>query len=294
VRFAPYWARVAVNGEGDEVPDGPFISHGWSLTDPEEAHAMALQRAQRVRRYVNEGTGAEDLCPEEDYYPTDGDVLREVVLREGGEEGAVRWAVTRNIYGAEVLNVEGLAILDVDLPVRRVEEEPKGFFGRLFGRKKLRFVQAEPEEVLRPLLKVLDASGLGGKVLRTHSGFRVMVLSQVMTHDDPAFVKLMADTGTDRLYAALCARQACCRARLTPKPWRMDTVVLPPLRSSVPWPWRPNGGPGWSEWLATYNSERPNWAVAHVETTFGPSRVDEGLLEALAQHDACVGEGPLA
>ena len=44
--------------------------------------------------------------------------------------------------------------------------------------------------------------------------------------------KLMRSFNADRLYAALCARQNCYRARLTPKPYR---IGMKPMRLRYPY-----------------------------------------------------------
>lgn len=289
MQFAPHWVRVALGEDGQPDPTGPFVGHGWSLTDAAAARDMAHQRARAVRAWVQDPD--RHLDPEGDYYPTDGSVLREVVLEEGGS-GEVRWAVTRNRYGAEVFNVGGMGILDVDVPLRRVVEEPTGFFGRLFGRPKVRWVRDDPAEVLEGLREALAGSGFGGRIYETAAGFRVLVLSEVLRWDDPRFAALLDQTGSDPLYAALCRRQECCRARLTPKPWRVG--IGGPAYGTVPTPWAPTPTPAWTEWLQLYTQQGAAYATTRLIGGFGPAQTAPALVEAAARHDRCVGSGPLA
>ena len=289
MQLAPHWARVSLGEDGHPDAAGPFVAFGWSLHDPAEARSMATRRALAVRAWV--GRAGDGPPPAEDYYPTDGSVLREVVLEAGGA-GAVRWAVTRNRYGAEVLNVDGMAILDVDLPARRVVDEPTGFFGRLFGRRTVRWVRDDPAVALAALHAPLEASGLGGRIYATAAGFRVLVLSEVLAWDDARFTALLADTRADPLYATLCRRQQCCRARLTPKPWRVG--LRGPHTGSVPTPWAPDPKPAWRAWLADYTRESAGFATTRVVARFGPAQVAPALVDVAARHDRCVGEGRLA
>lgn len=289
MRFAPHWARVALGEDGEPDEAGPFVAFGWSLSDPAEARAMATRRARAIRAWVEDWDTNPD--PEGDYYPTDGAVLREVVLEEGGA-GPVRWAITRNQYGAEILNVDGLAILDVDIPARQVVEEPTGFFGRLFGRTRVRWERDDPAEVLGRLRPTLEASGFGGRIYETAAGFRVLVCSEVLSWSDPRFEALLADTRSDRLYATLCRRQECCRARLTPKPWRVG--VRGPNKAVVPTPWAPGPTPAWTAWLQEYEARSAGFAAARPVADFGPPGVAAELAEAVARHARCVGEGRLA
>jgi hypothetical protein len=289
MRFATHWARVCLGEDGEPDEAGPYIAHGWSLTDAAAAHAMATERARAVRAWVLDPhrpwTGADE------YYPNDGAVLREVALEEGGA-GDVRWAVTRNRYGAEVLNVEGLGILDVDLPTRKVVEPPTGFFGRLFGRPTVRWELDDPDEVLARLQPVLEASGFGGRVYRTAAGFRVLVLDQVLAWDDPRFTRLLEEAGGDPLYATLCRRQECCRARLSPKPWRVGGTAPP--GNSVPTPWAPGPSSTWTAWLRDYERKCRGYATARPVASFGPAGVTAELVAVLERHDRCVGDGDLA
>jgi hypothetical protein len=289
MRFAPHWARVSLGEDGQPDPAGPYVGFGWSLGDPAEARAMATRRALGVRAWVEDPEGRAD--PEGDYYPTDGSVLREVVLEEGGA-GAVRWAVTRNRYGAEVLNVDGMAILDVDVPARRVVVEPTGFFGRLFGRPTVRWERDDPAEVLARLRATLDGCGLGGRVYETAAGFRVLVTSEVLSWDAPRFRELLEATGSDPLYATLCRRQECCRARLTPKPWRLG--FRGPDTGTVPTPWAPDPVPAWREWLVRYRERSAGRSTARHLADFGPTGVVPELVDVVARHDRCVGDGELA
>lgn len=289
MRFAPHWARVCLGEDGEPNEAGPYIAHGWSLTDAAAAQAMATERARAVRTRVLDPDRPE---PETDeYYPNDGAVLREVALEEGGA-GDVRWAVTRNRYGAEVLNVEGLGILDVDLPARKVVEAPTGFFGRLFGRPTVRWEVDDPDAVLARLRPVLEASGFGGRVYRTAAGFRVLVLDRVLAWDDLRFVRLLGDTGSDPLYATLCRRQECCRARLTPKPWRVGGAAPP--GGIVPTPWAPGSSSAWTAWLRGYEQKCVGYTTAREVASFGPTGVAAALVAVLERHDRCVGDGELA
>jgi hypothetical protein len=99
MRFAPHWERVSLDEAGEPDPDGPFVAFGWSFSHAAEARQMATERAQRLRYFFEDPYEREGHEPLDDDYPTDGSVLREVVLEEGAT-GGVRWAITRNSYGA--------------------------------------------------------------------------------------------------------------------------------------------------------------------------------------------------
>lgn len=298
MRFPPYWHRAALRD--DSLPglrghaEAPvFYGHGWSFDSPAGARAMAVEKAQRVRDFITRRQG-EWPAHTWDYYPGDGDVIREVVLERSIEGAEIEWAVTRNSYGAEVLNVDGLGILDIDVrPSRRVLPEwgPGAFFRRLLGRPARPPEPADPTSaILARLRTTLDAQPVGGRVYRTAGGFRVVFTSEPLHYDDPRLVALLEATGADPRYAAMCRQQRCCRARLTPKSWRLG--LRAPRWTPRPWTepdrWEP------SDWLARYAEVCAGHAVAREVHRFGPS-LTHGALEApIAVHERCVGERPLA
>ncbi len=63
-------------------------------------------------------------------YGSDG-VLRELVIEEGRLSDGSRYAVSRNGYGAFVLNAERVVFIDVDVSIRiSLIDRLKGLFGR--------------------------------------------------------------------------------------------------------------------------------------------------------------------
>ncbi|WP_159621433.1 hypothetical protein [Ruania rhizosphaerae] len=142
-------------------PDGKefFLTlHGWSTSSLAEAAQVARRRLEEAAAAVRAGR---ELA-RGGYYPRVP--LREEILTEvTGSDGELIAAITRNRYGAEVLNTDAVLIADVDLPSGRgIREhrrprrdrtprqggrpaEPKrGFFARLFGRRSTSDLIATP------------------------------------------------------------------------------------------------------------------------------------------------------
>lgn len=108
---------------------------GWSADSPAEAERHARRRWQEV---VDRGGPVRPGEAAEEYYPRRH--LPEEILEEIHDgRGELVAAVTRNRYGAEVLNTDLLLICDVDFPAEVVRETERAdrrpsLLGRLLGR----------------------------------------------------------------------------------------------------------------------------------------------------------------
>ena len=121
--------------------------------------------------------------------------------------------LTRNSYGATVLNSESVLFGDIDIP------EP-GFVVRLM--RWLRIRQLDKAGYLARIEHYQKANPAHTfRVYETSAGLRFVITSQAFEADSPAVKALFADLGVDPLYMTLCRQQTCFRARLTPKPWRI-------------------------------------------------------------------------
>lgn len=201
---------------------------GWS-DDSETAAAMhARSRVDAVAARGGPRTGRERW---DEYYPASP--VREPVLVAYDGDGvevstelepdSVRAFVTRTRYGAIVLNTDAVVIVDVDLP----PPAPRGVVATI-----ARWLSAAPSAPAEPTVdetSVLGRAhalaahrpGVGVRTYRTRAGFRLLVTGTGLAPTDPGTAALLAELGSDPLYARLCSVQGSFRARLTPKPWRI-------------------------------------------------------------------------
>jgi len=118
MNFPRHWS-FAKSGRGQ--------AWGWSDVSLAAAQAAARERAAKVDALLR-GSSRPDRAAE--YYP--GQPMREPVLRElAGPDGGLAAVVTRNTYGADILNAADALFVDVDLP----EPAQPGLLARLFGAK---------------------------------------------------------------------------------------------------------------------------------------------------------------
>jgi hypothetical protein len=194
--------------------------------------------------------------------------------------------LSRNAYGALVLNAARVFFADIDLP----EPPSGGLLAGLFGKK-----PADPAEAALAQLRAWHARqpDWGLRIYRTRAGLRVLATHDTFDPVSSGTQQLLASLGSDPLYATLCRVQACFRARLTPKPWRIG-LNAPSLR--YPFETRAHEA-RFQDWLQRYEAAAPRYAVCRLLAELGPRSQIPEAAAVLAIHDryACPpGNLPLA
>jgi hypothetical protein len=201
MKIYKYWTiekqRILIDGVEQEI-----TCYGGSNVSVEDARGKAKEKAQKIQRKI---AGEKHLF--EDYQAE----IREELLQTIDDHSAI----TRNRYGARVLNVEKLMILDIDKP-----KPAAGGLGGLFKKKDTR----PPKEQIFEMVRNLATTKYGNyafRIYETFQGARVIVLGKEFDPRDGGTKKIMDEFNCDPLYTLLCIKQGCYRARLTPKPSRM-------------------------------------------------------------------------
>jgi hypothetical protein len=276
--FRIWRVHEAVAGRVDEVP---FRLRGWggSNHDVAEAERNAEMRLAWIKERLLFTKGALKASA---LYEYGAGVIREEWLQLlAGTEDAPEAVVTRNRYGAPVLNARALAMIDIDLP------EPTR--GLAFWKK-----PADPAEEALAKLRAwqLHNPRASLRVYRTPKGLRALRTDEEVPADSPQAGQLLAELGNDRLYASLCKRQQCFRARLGPKPWRAS-LPLPPGR----FPREGATQERFEEWQALYDIVSASHAACRYLETIGDEAVAGTLRRLVAAHDEMSGaltDRPLA
>ncbi|MFA9478359.1 hypothetical protein ACERK3_08625 [Phycisphaerales bacterium AB-hyl4] len=271
MRICRYWARASVDHHGEATADGEFVGVGWSEQSQADAEARALERARRIAERMRDRLGAvEDL--REDYYADRP--LREPIVDELHHEGRLVGAITRNIYGAFVLNAAEAMFVDIDRPRPSVV----GFFARLMGKKPERVVDGVPERVAAVVGR---HPGLGLRLYETAAGYRGLVTSRPCDPADGETKALLEAFDSDRLYVRLCEAQQCFRARLSPKPWRVG-MPTPPRQ----YPWLDERRrQAFEKWSQRYEQASRSATVCRFVDTFGEEAVHPDVQPVLSLHD---------
>jgi hypothetical protein len=240
MKLAKFWSRDSAEFEGVNT-----TARGWSDDSFDAAKARARQIAQRLAERIVNHPGQKEK------YPYGDRPLPEPVLRQfpGGTA-----AVTRNAYGALILNTDEMMFVDIDSEDRR---PPNVDVGRVASRH-----------------------NLSGRFYKTAAGYRVILTDRKFTPGSVDSEALLKEFGADTMYARLCKMQASFRARLTPKPWRCEFH-----KPSVKFPFESlSDERQFQEWVAKYDRNSAKYATCKLESTFGSGTLPE-FAELIGYHD---------
>lgn len=322
-----HWAAVR---ETHTFPgQGPFALtiHGSSDVSVEDARRDARERMDAL---VAAGGPEQEHDSGLEYYPSRR-VPEELLEEVHGENGALIAAVTRNRYGAAVLNTDALLICDVDLPqedvgrsrprIGRAGKRP-GLLSRLLGGGATHDTAREtspvepaprgadistggvggaadgnhdaaglPDELGGPgsgergrvhaelLTSIRDFGArhpeLGVRAYRTRHGFRLLVSGADAHPASERARALMAEVRSDPLYMLLCRVHDTYRARLTPKPWRVEIDRFESLGT------RTASAPEHRDWVRRYRDASAQVAVCRLLEVTGPapSAGEQGIID---------------
>jgi hypothetical protein len=217
-----------------EGAEQQITCYGGSNISIEDAQSRAKEKAEKIKRKIK---GEKHLFDE---YESE---IREEILEIIDDHSAI----TRNRYGAQVLNAERLLILDID--------KPKAAFADIFRKKEAGQDKLKIFEMVRKLASTPRYQEYGFRIYETFQGARAIVLGKDFDPRDHDTSKIMNEFNCDRLYMTLCNKQNCFRARLTPKPYRMKM-----RRYKVQYP-REEEDAELRQWLADYERESRNFSV---------------------------------
>lgn len=246
--------RILIDGEEQEI-----TCYGGSNLSTDDARARAKEKSEKIQQKIK---GEKHLFDE---YEAE---IREEILQIIDD----RSAITRNRYGAQVLNVENLLILDID--------KPKPSFGGLFKKKDTESDKAKIFDMVRKLAITSKFKDYGFRIYETYQGARVIILGKSFDPREGETKKMMDEFNCDPLYTRLCIKQGCYRARLTPKPYRMKMRAY-----KVKFP-RNEDDHEFQGWLTNYESESRNFSVCKLIEQIGASH---SLNDVIRLHDDITG-----
>jgi hypothetical protein len=265
-----YWAHA--EGAATDPSGKRYRLRLWGWSHEVVAAALAEAR-RRVAEISSRITRGETL----DAYFYGRQPLREEIVRSVGsvsssEVSSSEAIVTRNRYGALVLNTAEVPFIDVDAP-------PGGglsMLAGLFGRRK------STDPTLDGIRLACQRRGDHTfRVYRTKSGYRVLATDLLLDPVSAAAQELLAEFAADAHFTRLCRQQGSFRARLTPKPWRCG-CSLPPGRF-------PREERALQErfeaWLDEYANAGAPFATCKFLETIGPGRTARKARVVVEEHD---------
>jgi hypothetical protein len=272
MKIPKYWAK---NTQTVAAPDGrryALARWQWSDISAEDAQQQAAAKinelVQKVRanEQLNRYSYGERPLREE---------ISQVLTNRAGQEVAV---VTRNLYGALVLNAANAMFIDIDFPDSSGAGSGRSPFQRLLGGK-----SAGPEQ--EPLQRIQawweQRRDLSLRVYRTFAGLRCLITSHVFDPSLPDTADILSALKSDPLYVRLCKAQGCFRARLTPKPWRC-AMGNPPSR----YPWDDSAAEiRFRQWERRYEGAIAQYAACKLIQQFGAGERHPDVEPVLELHD---------
>jgi len=266
VEYFSFWARAQKNG-----PDFPVVCWGYSNESQEAALSLAEHKAtEAIKKLTDPGRDRGG------YYGANP--LKERVTEEIVDGERVIAVVTRNAYGALVLNTANVAFLDIDIARAKHRGPLVSLWRKLTGDGSENQGDQQMEHIRTVLAQVPD---LAGRIYATANGYRVLITSATFDPEDRLLTNLMQKLGVDELYQKLCLRQKCFRARLTPKPWRVG-APRPPVR----YPLIGAYSRTYQAWLEKYDARCRKFRVCRYLESFGNDSICDEAARIMQLHDA--------
>lgn len=279
MKFAKYWEKIDIPVNEKLFGQSEISVWGASNDSPEQAQDCVNKRALVLKKLIDRGFDNRD-----EYEYSNGYIKEEILEEIKSDRGKVLAVLTRNSYGAAILNTEIVLFGDIDLPKTPLKA---GFLG-LFGKKVMdkNYFLEKIENYQK------NNSALTIKVYETFAGLRFVITNAIYNSEDASVIKMFADLDVDPLYANLCKRQKCFRARLTPKPWRIG-LDRPGSRFPRSRDLKQNE---FNLWLKSYTQASSQWTTVKLLKTFGSHKIHSDVQRVLEVHDryACKTSGQLA
>lgn len=247
-----YWInttrKITVENETKDVP----ILAGSNISK-DDAENIANEIAAAIQARIDKKDRKKEYEP----------IIKEWISDKIDEDNII----TVNRYGAKVLNTTEYTILDLD-------DYPFEFwdiFGATRGYDKKSLI------LQRFKKRITKNKSLGDdmRIYETTKGLRV-ICKKYISPQTPIFMKLMSKFRVDSIYAYLCIKQDCYRARLTPKPYR---IKQNPIRIKSPLDCETEL---YEKWEIEYARKSKSYSVVKLIETIGS---DFSYDKTISYHD---------
>jgi hypothetical protein len=266
-----YWAKGRQTATGPNNRKFDVVNWQWSDVSVDDARQKALARAGEVAQKLQRGE------PLDRYGYSDRPLreeIKEAIQNPFRTEVAI---VTRNAYGALILNSINAMFIDIDIPGM---DKPRkaGLFG---GGKD----SPVADKYLPAVQKVETWSGkhpeYGIRIYATFAGLRCLITNTVLEPKSETALGILGELESDPLYVRLCQAQECFRARLTPKPWRSG-ARQPRYR----YPWENSRVEAeYRQWEKQYDTATSKYSTCRLVKQLGAQDVHPDIEPIVVYHD---------
>ncbi|MGL4609461.1 MAG: hypothetical protein ACRCYY_07215 [Trueperaceae bacterium] len=222
-------------------------------------------------------------------YPKNGLPLREEIIEELQDVKQQRIAViTRNAAGCLVLNTSNVMFVDVDIEnAPYLQGTGVGCLMSLFTvwfRKPRDEISNEDKVLAHIRTWHTTHPDWTLRIYKTKRGFRLLVTHALFNPTDASVDEVMKELGADGRYRMLCKAQACFRARLTPKPWRIHS-----RKPTTRYPWEtPERELEQRTWEERYHRVIRDYSVCQIVETLGTTSIHPVVEQIIRVHDSYV------
>jgi|GEM_PF-412938 len=268
MKFAKYWEKQDVAVSEKVFGKSAISVWGASNESSQAAKKNVEKRLAAMQAFLG---GDFDKNDEYEYWM---DFVKEEIIDEiKSNDDRVLAILSRNSYGATVLNTDSVLFGDIDVPPSSFIDRILEKFGKPLKDKTYYLKNIEKYQESHP--------NLSFRVYETHSGLRFIVTNRTFSPRDSVVREMFTDLNVDPLYMRLCQQQECFRARLSPKPWRVSFE-----RPSSRYP-RAKGREQqeFQQWLDRYHTLSMNSAVTKHLASFGPGKLHPDVQIVTDLHD---------
>lgn len=258
MRIFKYWIEHSKELYIEGIKQSSKVFGGSNVSEIEAIHD-AEKKLIKAQKIING-----ELRKDDTY---EADIIEEIVEKIDDEN-----IITRNRYGALILNSKKLLFIDID-------NYSKTIFDFLFKNK-----YTSKELMLHKIEKTAKKdkySNFGFRVYETSKGFRVLVTNKEFNPRSHESKSIMNDFNSDYLYRWLCIKQNCYRARLTPKPYRIKQKgirVIYPNRND-------EQQQKLSNWIKDYEQKSQKFSTCHLVKQYGKVQMND----VIEYHDKVTG-----
>ena len=309
-----FWAECRLQNKSGKK-QATVKRWGWSDVSQDDAQAMADRRASEAMERVLNGEKLRRRETKDTYGTADGVPIREEVVSRHADI-----AITRNSYGSLCLNTPNVLFADVDAEWRgELGMKSPGCIaiillgigvgiwqssvlkGVLLISASLwlwSFINDQINRRRRPAAEAnLKQENLNAirafsnkypewhlRVYETPAGHRLLAMHDVFDPQGDVAKSALNELNTDQRFAKLCALQACFRARVSPKYWRMGYKPKESLPKSK-WPFPHEHLSVRKTWIAGYDAIAPKFASCRFLERLGSQTVHPDAEAVRILHD---------
>ncbi len=278
MRFAKYWQKDTVTLHGRNGESASVTGWGASNESHTEARRHATERAELLANILQHKHTLTEYEYADDY------IREEQLVEIKNRDDEVVAILSRNSYGAVILNTDRVVFGDIDIHKPGAMARLLRYIGIPLKDKQYYLKKIESYHNTHPSLVFL--------VYETCAGLRFIISNREMAPDAPEVKTIFKALKVDPLYRRLCHTQSSFRARLSPKPWR---IGMDRPQSRFP-RLEPEQQHDFDLWLHTYQITASNYASAHFMAAFGEAGIPNNIQLVLDIHNkyACQQGAPLA